>query len=75
MDIRIIIPPINKLNVNSSIWKAIDKTLATTADKGTKTETVTASIDFIDHALATQHTAVQITPKKTTSKTGNQSNE
>ena len=49
----------------------IESDVATTAERGTKMETVTASINFIDHALATQHTAIQTTPKKTTSKIAN----
>ena len=61
--------------MNSSIPKDIDKIEATTADSGTNKETVKASIYFIAQALATQQTAVQITPKKTTSITGNQSIE
>ena len=55
--------------------EAIEKTEATTALKGTKTDTVTASTNFIAHALATQQTAVQTIPKKRTSKIANQLNE
>ena len=68
MDKRIITPPINKFQVKFSNFKQIDNTLAMTADNGTNKLTVTASMDFIAHALATQHTAVQTTPKKTTCK-------
>ena len=61
-------PPINKFHVNSSIFKQIDNTLAITAESGTNKLTVTASIDFIAQALATQHKAVHTTPKKITCK-------
>ena len=61
-------PPINKFHVNSSICKHMDNALAITADNGTNKLTVTASIDFIAQALATQHKAVQTTPKKMTCK-------
>ena len=68
-------PPTNKLRVNSSMPKAMDNVVATTADNGTNKETVKASIYFIAQALATQHSAVQTIPKNKTSTIDNQSNE
>ncbi len=63
-----------RFKLNCSMPKDMESDVATTAESGTRIETVTASIYFIDHALATQQTAIQTTPKKTTSKIGNTSN-